>query len=368
MTQLVLFIICCVTFASIYSYSRYVSAVLFAALGLLAYSIPALLGVSATAGVGQQSSYIYQTSTLSIRATILVWLGFLAVISLSPRQEPPSTKISTKTLETFALCALALSLILLAPVVYQNGVIFVVRPRQEISTGPIYLIWKWCCAFGLLSAILAHRIWLACLFCVLLALIAVAGDRTTPLICMASVCLATCGGMPIKSLLCSFRAWCMAGGLLAIVFFTKPIYRIVKATSLHNLTNLTLREFILQWEAFGIHEILVQVIEKDFPYSWTIAAKDAFAQLLIVPSAFGFQSNHFNIVMQKALFPEVSYGLAYNCWAQWYAMSGWAGLCVGGALFANVDTCLRSLYKPKQKCPHASGYTTCDISRGILPP
>jgi hypothetical protein len=90
---------------------------------------------------------------------------------------------------------------------------------------------------------------------------------------------------------------------------------------------------VASWEAFGTHENMEGLIRTNTTYPWWNTVRDTLAQVLIQPSAFGFDSTGFNTVLQTQIFSQANYGLAGTFWGQAWAIGGIPVVIVFGLLY-----------------------------------
>lgn len=318
---------------------REISVIHLGIAGLLAYSVPAILGLSFPPHHERQLVAVSPEATV---AMALAWLGFALVIGLLPAPLRPRGRefspASEHRVDDFLRGALVVSIALYGMVCVRLGALFFLRPRAEISPhlGLGYLFFKWALALGLIASVASRRSGFIVAFSLGMIVVAIAGDRTTPLITVLAVFLFVLEGFTVRQAVTSWRTWGAVALALGIVFGTKFLYGVLKFSDGSAMEGLPPYGFLLQWEAFLTHEILERVIRTGFSYSPWETLKGTLGQLLLLPSLFGIDSSRFNEVMQSELFPGITFNIAHNHWAQWFSMFGYLGVFLGAAILGGA--------------------------------
>ncbi|WP_224699539.1 hypothetical protein [Mesorhizobium sp. CO1-1-8] len=222
--------------------------------------------------------------------------------------------------------------------------------------GLISIVWRWVSGLGLLASVYFDRPWgrgariYQAIFALMVALNAIAGDRTVPVILAMAFAIVLLWEWPITKAALHWKAWAIGLATLAIIFFMKPFYLAYKRDLPFGrmLTGGSdPMAMVASWEAFGTHENIEGLIKSSTTYPWWNTVRDTLAQLLIQPSAFGFDSTGFNTVLQTQIFSQALYGLAGTFWGQAWAIGGIPvvivfGLIYGGALVALHHASLKS--------------------------
>ena len=112
-----------------------------------------------------------------------------------------------------------------------------------------------------------------------------------------------------------------------IVAMGKVFYGTFKAVGLRGAFSVLFNaELIVSafstLEPFGVQAILNEIIVSNFHIGFS-HLKNVLYQLLVIPSRFGGNTQAFNIAFQTQLFPEVTYGMAYNIWGEALASGGY---------------------------------------------
>jgi hypothetical protein len=130
----------------------------------------------------------------------------------------------------------------------------------------------------------------------------------------------------------------LAVGLLGIfLFFYKEIGFAIRMgdwdlfRSILSEPNTYLAMFITS-EPFVIQSILNEVTMLDFSVGWRHLL-GIFSQFILFSPELGWEEHSFNDLFQMALFPEVTYGMANNIWAEMWSIGGWLFLLVFIFLF-----------------------------------
>ncbi|MER8751545.1 hypothetical protein NKH57_20095 [Mesorhizobium sp. M1050] len=321
-----------------------VSAIWIGFVGLCAYSIPALLGITRPVLSGKMSAYYAPTSDAATLVMAVAWLGFalslfVADTSGYAQKQPTIRAIPHPVyLNRFLLAALGLVVLCYSSLAYKSGnFLWLLDPRAEISSyiGADWLLWKWSIALGFLIGWYFQVPWARNVFSCLLALIVVGADRTTPVITLVSLGFALMWGRPAIRTLFSGKSLAAAAAVLAVIFYAKPFYVSLKSDQSFSDILASTDAMSLQagWEAFGTHELLEKVVALNVSYPLWSTTRDCLAQFLLVPSYFGFGSGGFNELLQQQVFSQATYGLASNLWAHCWAMGGLLGVLIGGGIY-----------------------------------
>lgn len=196
--------------------------------------------------------------------------------------------------------------------------------------GYFYIFWRLAASFGVLTCVLARRWKLLSLAMIPLGSTLLAGDRT-------AVGLTTIGALWIilqYSKLAAPRQLALAIPVCALglfLFFGK-----VFQAQLYTDTFVSFSALAGTVAAGGVGSIVrsepfatIGVLNALIDFQMTPPAPlllEVAAQFLVVPSAFGFDSNSFNDFFQPILFPGYrENSLAYSFWGEGYLRGGWLG-------------------------------------------
>lgn len=322
-----------------------VSIVTLGGAGLLAYSVPALVGLTLI----PETAELTAVTQTAVAYMVLMWSAFgVTVWAGSFLYSPAGKPADGQALGdgSFLVAAAAVFVALVAIIVVQlgPGVLLIGRYRFADAMGASqvlglsWVIGKWAAALGLVFACQSRRWPVAAAFVTALVFVGLLGDRTTPVIALAAALLVMLRNLPIMTALRRPLVWVGAVVVTAAVFLIKPAYKALSA-GVDIFTVLAAERpvaIMAQWEAFGTHAVLERIVATGFSFDWTSTLTASLGQLLVVPSAFGISSSQFNDTYQPLMFPDVTYGLAGNYLAQWFAMFGLVGCIVAGALYAAV--------------------------------
>jgi len=149
--------------------------------------------------------------------------------------------------------------------------------------------------------------------------------------------------------------------LAGLSFFVyKPIYQWIKQGYLWGVlerlgTPGTYARAIEKSEPFNVQASLNRIVRTGFE----VPPENLVSQFLVmVPfgrSAGGIEIDTFNAYFQPALFPDLSFGLAANWWAQWYAALGWGGVMLGLLVFLVPFVVVNWLLQSPSKMVTAGG-------------
>lgn len=120
----------------------------------------------------------------------------------------------------------------------------------------------------------------------------------------------------------------MITGIMGVILFNgKSIYGAFQreglATAIKVLFNTDLLlEKVVTSEPFGTQNILNTVLSDNYTIDIE-TLKTLPTHLLIAPGHFGRDTQSFSKDFTETFYPYVDYGLAYNIWAESYALGGW---------------------------------------------
>lgn len=312
--------------------------------GFTTYSIPAVVGLTfpfhLSASPGQIP--LVPASSASIIVILLAWLSATCVIAI-PRKTDLRQRSRSQLADDHSaliLALLLLSILGLLVVIATDGPWFFLNSRSEQTESLVKLLWRWVNSIGLIVATL-NRSWrTGIVFLVGLGLYFVAGDRTIPAITIMGICVIL--GRNQAALRAIFRPAMLATAALsvAIIIFGKAIYLSIKAGSAEILYEALspsgLERALKSFEPFATHNILDLVVQYDFSLPLSLLLEGIVGQLMVMPSAFGFESNAFNREFTSAFASMLSYGVAGNFWAQAYSIGGYGMVVIYSVLFATI--------------------------------
>ncbi|MER9336809.1 hypothetical protein NKJ06_22885 [Mesorhizobium sp. M0293] len=326
-----------------------VSVVAIGYIGLLAYSVPALIGYTRPVSARGLEPYLDPASSGAILVMAAAWLGFGLSLLVVPRSsgmaEPVRYQLHPMRITWFIRFALIISMLCYAWMANRAGLQWFAMERADIYGvvgGLISVVWRWVSGIGLLASIYFDRLWgrgarvTQSIFLLMVVLNAIAGDRTVPVILAMAFAVVSMWEWPITRAALNWRMWCIGLATLAIVFFMKPFYLAYKRDITIGIMltgGSDPMALIASWEAFGTHENIEGLIRTNTTYPWWNMVRDTLAQLLVQPSAFGFDSTGFNTVLQTQIFSQASYGLAGTFWGQAWATGGIPVVIVFGLLY-----------------------------------
>ena len=337
MPIVLVFVVVCTWFVVLRRYGpfSFVSAGVFC---LTVYSIPAVLGLVFPF---HDAGYLGLTSSSvqAVLVTVLAWIALLlALIVRAPNRHGGNSAFEPDLrLEPFVVVALIYCVAGYLLIAAMDGPLFFLAPREEQAQSTVRLLWRWVNAVGLVSAVLANNRRAAIVFAAALAVYFLAGDRTVLVITAFCLIVLYAQGRSLRDFF-RWRIAVTAGAGTLLGLFGKPIYLAIKAGSLDQLMlvgdsgwfELALTTF----EPFVTFNILDLVLIHRFTMSvWDVVA-GCLGQLLLVPSAFGLDSNSFNAEFTAEFVPDLSYGVAGNYWAQGWAIGGVVGVILYGWILA----------------------------------
>ncbi|TIN11645.1 hypothetical protein [Mesorhizobium sp.] len=321
-----------------------VSAVSVGFVGLLAYSLPALVGVTKPVLTERMVGYLEPASDQAILVMAVAWAGFAASLYISAvggffRLKTPVPHVAPlpQHLNRFLLIAGFITVALFFSVSRGTGFMWFLQARADVAAeiGVEWLLWKWTLSLGFLAAWYHPAPFVARAFFTSMLLIVSMNDRTTPVIVLVSLAAACNWGRPLRSVIFTPKALAAATTVVSVILFGKLLVTSLKSDiSFFDLLMASDPMAILAgWEAFGTHQLLETAVALNVSYPLWDTVRDSLAQFLVMPSAFGFDSRGYNEMFQTQIFSEATYGLASNLWAHSWSAAGIPGVFVAGHLF-----------------------------------
>jgi len=345
MISIALTLLIAMTFFWSYRSFGLASFVTMGVIGFSVYSIPAVLGLvyPFQLQLGSRDTALVPMASKAQLITAFAWFFFLVTLAIvsSTRRSPPVIWSGAKQIDrALVLSFLCLSIAGYVWISLTEGPLFFLQDRYDQSASFIKLLWRWVNAFGFLAAVVAGTRNYAAIFLVFLVMYFLAGDRTV--ITITAVCYFVV-----------MRPWAKRSGefrpfysamllvaVLSIVILGKPIYLAVKAQSLEPLVGRLIGSGIevhlKAFEPFSTANLLNLTATSEFRISFSDLFLNLLAQILIVPSFFGIDTNAFNTKFTEAFSLYLSWGVAGNYLAQAYAVGGLLGVAAYSILLCSV--------------------------------
>ncbi|MEO3356828.1 O-antigen polymerase [Acinetobacter haemolyticus] len=192
---------------------------------------------------------------------------------------------------------------------------------------------------GFLLALLVKNKRFICIFLLCLSILFLFGSRRSIALALIGSLIIVFMDNPLR--LVSKIKWILLGvGALVVVVLSKTMYGYVLARGVVDGLKGWFYEF--EWrflftgsEFLTTSTILNSVILNDFKTDKLYYFYSFLALQPIPLSNFNYASSYFNDMFQPALFPGVTYGMAYNPWAEAYSVFGYWGV-----LFFSIFICL----------------------------
>lgn len=305
----------------------------FVGLGLVGaaiYSSPAFLGFYAPIQVTLGERGVFAaTSMTSVVVVAVVWFIFLFSVSALP--VPPFASAgrvgngSVHLLSCVLLAVLGYGLISLS-----QGPLYFLQARHEISYGAVATLWRWLPAFGIMMSVFFGRRIYFIFFMAMLTFHFIAGDRTIPAItataCLLIVFMQGKQRRPLPAIWTSFILF----ALFVFMVFGKTVYLALKGQSfagipyIFSLNNilLTLKGF----EPLGTYSLLEFSLDNRLSIDFVMFSLSIIGNILIIPSAFGVDTNYFNSFITSEMPSGINFGLAGNYFASGYVGLGYFGI------------------------------------------
>jgi hypothetical protein len=314
-------------------------------LGFTVYSIPAVLQrvYPFHFDLGSAHTVLVPALPASTVATLVAWAAFgLTVAFIGPAftGRRPKQRTGVDGGNSFVWALLVLCVGGYATIAWSDGLFFFLAARDEQADTVVRLLWRWANAAGLIAAVMAGYWRAAPLFLIGLVMHFLAGDRTVFVI--TAFCLTVVTPQGRSAIRLAFRPATLAAvaALCAVAIYGKPIYLAAKLGTWAPLEQAMTAEWLYRYatsyEPFLTFNILDLAIRYDFQGSAAALLKGIVGQILIVPSAFGVDSNQFNVVFTRDFAASITYGIAGNYWAQAWSVGGAVAVAVFAIFYAVV--------------------------------
>lgn len=136
---------------------------------------------------------------------------------------------------------------------------------------------------------------------------------------------------------------------LIAVILSKTLYGYILSLGVQKgflswIENFEVKYLMTGSEFISTSTILNSVVDNNFKTD-SIIYFYSFLSLQPIPlSYFGYSSSYFNDLFQPVLFPGISYGMAYNPWAEAYSAFGYMGVIILALFIPSVLTVFWYLY------------------------
>ena len=323
--------------------------------GCAAYSVPAVIGLyippfrgamRGFAEVSFDAQLIVAFAWLVIGACLLAGCAFRAgpVIAVEDNED---VLARVRTFRT--LCLLA-SAVLYLWIAAGDHPLYFLRERETyvIKMEAQKLLWRWVNSFGLVASLVLRSKASLGLFSLPTTVNFLAGDRTMLLIAGTAMVVHASRGQSVWRVLLCWQFLAAMAVLAILLWAGKPIYLAVKLQSWAPIETLgDGRHAISEYASFEpllVHAMLEDVLNSGFVYPIGAVLMGALGQLLVVPSAFDIDSGGFNVAFTAAHYDGITYGLAFNYWAEAYSIGGLSGVMLFAAMLTFtvcwLDRCL----------------------------
>jgi hypothetical protein len=178
-------------------------------------------------------------------------------------------------------------------------------------------------------------------YLIMLAFIMYIGDRTIPAIALISIMTILFNNQGKQRLILSQYKLVITSLVFALFFFVyKYLYINIKLRMWSQVISKLLNpkfyfETIIYSEPFSIQTILNEVIKNDFNIGVN-HFKGLLYQIIPFGNVFGVNNMTFNSLFQKQLFPDVTYGMGSNVWAEMWSAGGLILLLIFIIVFNSV--------------------------------
>ncbi|WP_447754597.1 hypothetical protein [Sphingopyxis fribergensis] len=315
-----------------FGYISFVSAGFFC---FAVYSIPAIVGLKRSFFYGSSERYLVPVDGAPIAVTLLAWIAFVLTLAAFPRSRVATTVINVDLdyYRTKMWAAAAFAMAGLFYLMAEGGALFFIAAREEQLDDYVVLIWRWIVVIGFIAAVAGrHRVGQV-IFLTLLAIIFLRGDRTIAAISAVAFLVQYFRGNnsidKITKIVFNYKFLIGLALIIFVIVFGKPIYLSVKDGNFEILTNYLrdarISDIAFSLEPFVTFEHIPLVIDLGVHIEFREFLISILGNALLIPSAFGVETNLYSIIVTQMLPQEVSFGIAGNYWAHamtvgWYPM------------------------------------------------
>lgn len=315
-------------------------------IGILGYAWP---GLNSVTDFGRGRSPISEV-TVAIYAVVILLTCFLCLVIPSQKApdqaEEPDVKKRILPFSVFLGFACGLMLMYLMA---RYGPLFFAIARDETPlNGYEQVVYRTLASLTFVVGIIDRRLFPIIASAVMLAIYTIMGDRTALAMAIVAWFIQSSytQGIPFWRILA--KNWILVASGVVFAVYGKMIYSFLNALIGGRLTPEAI-ELILNSpsrsrpESVGIFQLLNQVVIND----WRLEP-DSLQGTLLSPiplsTMLGARSDNFNKYMQAELFPAARpFSLAYNPWAEGWAMAGWLGVLVVWMMLAGSALALHHL-------------------------
>lgn len=308
------------------------------------YFLPGFFGFVGNASVPEMG--VYEIS----EATYWVFLSVLSIIFVSAFvydhifTVPRGSKVISDYNPSFLFASLIVALSGLVITVWVTGDALLQPGKQFVDHMPRrgYFLWCFGASLGLVYAFLHNKVIYIGTFFVLLGGTVFIGFRSSFAIALIAVfvILLFCKG-PQRLALANWKQCLIGGGLGFLIIIYKPLYKKIKKGDWeHVVDRLTDSNYYLQSvsqsEPFTIQLILNKIIESDFHLNSSQLDVVWLNLGVFLNRFFEITVKPFNTQFQTELFPDVTFGMAGNIWAQMWAFGGLTGVVLFVSFFCII--------------------------------
>ncbi len=320
--------------------------------GLLAYLSP---------GLENSTNYVYGISTTNpltvyvsgaiILATCIVGLVWPVAPASTQRllRSNPGGKDFSRFMGWSALLFLLF-------IMARHGPMFFANVRSEtVLSGYEQVVFRTLSSLTLIVGIVERNRFPIIISCVMLTIYTIMGDRTA--VAMGAVAwfvhISYSKGWPGYKIVLNNLLIVLAGVIFVI---QGKIYYVALNALVRGETEIAMSAFGAQ---AGVPEpvLVFQHLNQTIINGWTLefqSLQGGLPGLLPFSSSIGFRSDQFNKLMQSELYPSVKpYSLAYNPWAEGWAMGGWFGIFVVWLILMVGLACIHYLASRRSGVMHA---------------
>ncbi|KGP74674.1 O-antigen polymerase [Pontibacillus yanchengensis] len=205
--------------------------------------------------------------------------------------------------------------------------------RDQLSYS--FLLWGVTASLGLIHSVITKRKSYIIVFTLFLIVNLLIGNRTSIILAVMSIILFHFyrnGSKPIIQQV-SVKKIFLILCFIYISFMGKIIYGSFNQGGINSVvSNLfkweNIERSFSNSEPFGRQLILETIVQTNFNLDLNYVLILLVNFIPIPISIFGFNSGIFNEKFQTTLFPNADYGMAYNFWAEGYAIKGFFGIVI----------------------------------------